>query len=388
MIEFINDAIKVEKEASPEGYWDYIQKSLDNPKDIWRGMIETQISDLDRHIVIAIVLNGSPVSEEQVVALLINLKESGLDPTSEYPTIGNIMRGLVGSVLNRNINKDGQVTYSLFNPSIADFVISEHLNRVDYLEKLMSCLRTKNALDNIDRLIKSNKKILDFDTLLIRLFQSELYSELTPDLYSIQLIELTEKLECDIPKMVKKLVDSYSNNLFKQLGLPSIKILKMAIDCGLIASSDVYMKEVVNKALEGAYFDDLKEIAKLIHLISGADQLIKAYKKKVVNFLQNNITDWAMDHQIFEDSYAESDGSIAYDENQHYYVVDTLNELDCGFDFTRSEVQSIEDSIDIDRIIDFNNERESQADRAYDEYKDAMYDRDFSSDSIDDLFNR
>ena len=159
-------------------------------------MIQTQISDLDRHIVIAIVLNGSPISEEQIVALLINLKDSGLDLTSEYPTIDNTMRGLVGSVLNRNINKGGQVTYSLFNPSIADFVISEHLNRVDYLAKLISCLRTKNALDNIDRLIKSNKKILDFDKLLIRLFQSELDSELTPDLYSIQLIELTENLMC------------------------------------------------------------------------------------------------------------------------------------------------------------------------------------------------
>ena len=152
LIEFITDAIKVEKEASPEVYWDYIQKSLDNPKDIWRGMIQTQISDLDRHIVIAIVLNGSPVSEEQIVALLINLKESGLDTTSEYPTIGNIMRGLVGSVLNRNISQDGQVTYSLFNPSIADFVISEYLNRADYIAKLINCLRSFHALSNIETL--------------------------------------------------------------------------------------------------------------------------------------------------------------------------------------------------------------------------------------------
>ena len=86
--------------------------------------------------------------------------------------------------------------------------------------------------------------------------------------------------------------------------------------------------------------------------------------------------------------YTESDGSTVYDENQYYYVVDTLDELECGFDFTDSEIRSIENSIDIDRIIDFNDERESQADRAYDEYRDAMYDRELSSDSIDELFYR
>lgn len=390
LIEFITDAIKVKKEANPEIYWDYIQKSLDNPKDIWRGMIQTQISDLDRHIVIAIVLNGSSVSEEQIVALLTSLKESGLDMTSEYPTIGNIIRGLVGSVLNRNISQNGQITYSLFNPSIADFVISEYFDRADYIAKLISCLRTTNALSNVDRLIKSNKTLLEFDTLLIRLFQYELDSILNPDLYSIKLIELVQGLEVgvDFLRLVKKLIDTYSNTLFERLGLPSIKIIRMAVEYDFISSNSLHIKEITKTSLKNAYFDDFKEISKLIHLIPEADELIKFYKKTVINFLQDNITDWAIDHQIFEDLYTESDGSTVYDENQYYYVVDTLDELECGFDFTDSEIRSIENSIDIDRIIDFNDERESQADRAYDEYRDAMYDRELSSDSIDELFYR
>ena len=249
LIEFITDAIKVEKEANPEGYWDYIQKSLDNPKDIWRGMIQTQISDLDRHIVIAIVLNGSPVSEEQMGALLTNLKESGLDTTSEYPIVSNIMRGLVGSVLNRNINKGGQVTYSLFNPSIADFVISEYFDRADYVAKLVNCLRTKNALSNIERLTKSTDTRLDFNTLLVKLFQSELDSSLAPSLYSIQLIELTNELVCDFSRMVKKLLDYYTDDLFEEFGLYSVKVLIMALEYDFISSDDFYIKEVVIKAL-------------------------------------------------------------------------------------------------------------------------------------------
>ena len=245
-------------------------------------MIQTQISDLDRHIVIAIVLNGSPVSEEQIDALLINLKESGLDLTSEYPTIDNTMRGLVGSVLNRNINKDGQVNYSLFNPSIADFVISEYLNRVDYLAKLMSCLRTTNVLINVGVLVKSAEMQLDFDALLFRLFHLELDSELTPNLYSMQLAELIEKIKFNISEMAKKLIDSHANNLFGEFGLSSVKVLMMALKHNFISPNDPYIREVVIKALENIELSFLGVIAALIQNSSYEDELTEIFKKEVV----------------------------------------------------------------------------------------------------------
>ena len=185
----------------------------------------------------------------------LRLKESGLDMTSEYPTIGNIIRGLVGSVLNRNISQNGQITYSLFNPSIADFVISEYFDRADYIAKLISCLRTTNALNNVDRLIKSNKTLLEFDTLLIRLFQYELDSILNPDLYSIKLIELVQGLEVgvDFLRLVKKLIDTYSNTLFERLGLPSIKIIRMAVEYDFISSNSLHIKEITKTSLKNAY---------------------------------------------------------------------------------------------------------------------------------------
>ena len=354
LIEFITDAIKVKKEASPEDYWDYIQKSLDNPKDIWRVMIETQISDLDRHIVIAIVLNGSPVSEKQVGALLTNLKESGLDLTSEYPTIDNIMRGLVGSVLNRNINQEGKVTYSLFNPSIADFVISEYLNRADYIAKLMSCLRTANALNNADRLTKSNRTLLDFDTLLIKLFQSELDSDLAPDLYSIQLIELTENLKCDAPKMVSKLLDSYSDTLFERLGLPSVKIIRMAIEYNFISSNNLYVKEAVIQSLKDAHFDDFKDIAKLIQLLDCRDELISSYKEYVIEYICNVINDWAKSDNVFDGIYnkEEIDGDTI-----DIYIEGILNGLEDDFEFEQLDFETITEYLDIEDIIYHNCEK-------------------------------
>lgn len=388
LIEFITDAIKVEKEASPEVYWDYIQKSLDNPKDIWRGMIKTQISDLDRHIVIAIVLNGSPVSEEQIVTLLTNLKELGLDTTSEYPTIGNIMRGLVGSVLNRNISQDGQVTYSLFNPSIADFVISEYLNRADYVAKLISCLRTTNALNNVDRLIKSNSTLLEFNTLLINLFQTELDSELTPDLYSIKLVELTEELKCDFSRMIKKLMDSYPNNLFEHLGKPSVKILSIAIEQGFFSSNNPYIKHVIDEALKVATFEDFKNILKLIQLSDFRNELYFLYKEYSIEYVCSVINDWAKSENILNDIYHIEELDF---NDIHIYIESILKDLKDDFEYDEKDFETIAEFIDIDDIIYSNVERDEDNERRNEKYIETRNLDDIINtitDPIDDLFRR
>ena len=387
LIEFITDAIKVEKEANPESYWDYIQKSLDNPKDIWRGMIQTQISDLDRHIVIAIVLNGSPVSEEQMVELLTNLKESGLDTTSEYPIVSNIMRGLVGSVLNRNINKGGQVTYSLFNPSIADFVISEYFDRADYVAKLVSCLRTKNALSNIERLTKSTDTRLEFNKLLVKLFQSELESSLAPSLYSIQLIELTNELECDLLRMVKKLLDYYTDDLFEEFGLYSVKVLIMALEYDFISSDDFYIKEVVTKALENFEFSFLDSITELIQNSNHEDELVKIFKKEVVYSICMEITNWAIDSFQFDNIYCESELDTSEIES---YVEQVLSDLNYGIDFDDAEFDEVINSLDLDAVITNNREIAEDNDRqaeAYGEFTD-LNSSGCAIDPIDDLFDR
>lgn len=387
LIEFITDAIKVEKEANPESYWDYIQKSLDNPKDIWRGMIQTQISDLDRHIVIAIVLNGSPISEEQMGALLTNLKESGLDTTSEYPIVSNIMRGLVGSVLNRNINKGGQVTYSLFNPSIADFVISEYFDRADYVAKLVSCLRTKNALSNIERLTKPTDTRLEFNTLLFKLFQSELDSSLAPSLYSIQLIELTNELECDLSRMVKKLLGYYTDDLFEEFGLYLVKVLIMALEYDFISSDNFYIKEVVIKALENFEFSFLDSITELIQNSNHKDELVKIFKKEVVYSICMEITNWAIDSYQFDSIYCESELDTSEIES---YVEQLLSDLNYGIDFDDAEFDEVINSLDLDAVITNNREIAEDNDRqaeAYNEFTD-LNSSGCAIDPIDDLFDR
>ena len=388
LIEFITDAIKVEKEASPEVYWDYIQKSLDNPKDIWRGMIQTQISDLDRHIVIAIVLNGSPVSEEQIVALLINLKKSGLDPTSGYPTIGNIMRGLVGSVLNRNINKDDQINYSLFNPSIADFVISEYLNRVDYVAKLISCLRSDNSLTNIKKLSDTNQNKSNHTDLLKKLLKLEIASTSSVEKYTLELVEMSESNAIGVKAIIEKIIKAYPLNLFEKFGMQSLKVFQFAVGYGLLANNDIYLLSVISKSIEDADFDDFKEISNLIDLLDSKSSLVDLLKEKVIRFLCEVVTDWAIEWYKFENIYHESEMES---QDIYDYIEELIGDLDCGLNLDDTELEQVSESLDIERIINHNVEREADYERVAESYGE---DRDFNDifdpivDPIDDLFSR
>lgn len=388
LIEFITDAIKVEKEASPEVYWDYIQKSLDNPKDIWRGMIQTQISDLDRHIVIAIVLNGSPVSEEQIVALLINLKESGLDTTSEYPTIGNIMRGLVGSVLNRNISQDGQVTYSLFNPSIADFVISEYLNRADYIAKLINCLRSFHALSNIETLSNLKDQKFNYKGILESLLNFEVSSKLNIDQYTLKLVEISRNTSIELKDIIKKIIRADPIDLFDEFGMRSLVVFQLAVTHNLLDKDDIYFLLIIFKALQNADFDDFKEISKLINLLDCKPDLVEPFKESFICFLCEEITFWASEGYDFEDIYYESD---IEDQYIYDYVENLIGELNCDFDFDDKEIEQISSSLDIESIITHNMEREAENERGAESYRENRdLDSIFNStiDPIDDLFNR
>ena len=388
LIEFITDAIKVEKEASPEDYWDYIQKSLDNPKDIWRGMIQTQISDLDRHIVIAIVLNGSPVSEEQIVALLTNLKESGLDRTSEYPTISSIMRGLVGSVLNRNLGQNRQITYSLFNPSIADFVISEYFDRADYVAKLVSCLRSSHALSNIETLSDSKDQKFNCKAVLEDLVHYEVMSKFDIDQYTLKLVSISRTTSIKLKDITEKIMNIYPNDLFDKCGTHSLEVFQLAVNYNLLAKDNIFLSIEIIKALQDAGFDEFKEISKLINLLDCKPDLVKSFKESFVYFSCEEITDWAIEGYDFEDIYYESDVD---DQNIRDYVESLIDELDCNFDFDDEEIGQISSSLDTESVITHNIEREAESERGAESYRETRELNDFFNpmvDPIDDLFNR
>ena len=235
--------------------------------------------------------------------------------------------------------------------------------------------------------MKPDEIQLDFDALLVRLFHLELDSKLTPNLYSMQLAELIEKLEFNISEMAKKLIGSHANNLFEEFGLSSVKVLMMALKHNFISPSDPYIREIVVKALENIELSFLGTITALIQNSSYEDELTKLFKKEVVYSICREVTDWAIDSNQFGNIYCESELDASEIES---YIEQVLSDLNHGFDFDDTEFDEVIDALDLDAIVTYNREAAEDSDRradSYSEYAD-LSGSDFGIHPIDDLFDR
>ena len=389
LIEFITDFIKVESLSGPDSYWNYIQQSLNNPKDIWRGMIENQISELDKHIVIAITLNNNSIRENELHSLLIKLKKMGLNTTSNFPTINNIMRKLVGSILNRNITDNGQVSYSLFNPSIADFIISEYISQTDYIAKLVSCIGLSGTLLNIKKLSTSKLSSIDYNQIIENLVDIEVNNKTNPNLYILHLVELTEPMSLNVNPLIKSLLSTDPADLVMEFGIITFKSLQMAIELGLISDMNK-IHSLINNSLYDADVDvnDLKYISQLISVTPNNTSLIIKFRKILISVFEESITDWAIEDDQFNNIFDEE---VVFVDSSYAYVEEILEEFECKCYITQEDNNLIASSIDFKRIIDFNNQNDHYVDMRAEEYRDyQMYENSTDSgiDPIEDLFQR
>ena len=64
LIEFITDSDRIV--ANPNEYWNYINETLENPKDIWNDCFKIQNNAYVRNLVILTVFNGGSISEVEL----------------------------------------------------------------------------------------------------------------------------------------------------------------------------------------------------------------------------------------------------------------------------------------------------------------------------------
>ena len=389
LIEFITDFIRIENLSGENSYWDYIQQSLNNPKDIWRGTIENQISQLDKHIVVAITLNNNSISEDELHFLLTKLKEVGFDNTSDFPTMNSIMRRLVGSILNRNILTNKRVNYSLFNPSIADFIISEYSSRTDYIAKLISCSRLSSTLLNIKKLSLSKLSSLDYDRIIENLVAIEIGNQNAYDLYTLHLIELTEPISINIIPLVEKFISINPADLFETFGIITLKMLQRAIELELISDFNK-THSLINDILDNVDLDadDLKYLSQLILVTPNNSSIIIKFRKCLISVFEESITDWAIDDDKFNNLFDEE---ITFDYDAYAYVDEILEEFECSSHITQEDSNVIANSIDFERIINHNNEKDYYAEMRAEEYRDYQTSEsltDPGTNPIEDLFQR
>lgn len=171
LIEFITDQKRINVRSS--SYWKYVEDSLANPKDIWDDCFKRQNNDYVRNLVKLTVFNGGIISENELRKSfhLLNEMTNQRNPSHTEKDFNSMVQLAIKSFLNRNKSKN-EIFYTLFNPSIGDYVIREYSSDNSNLENIYKSLCSVRSLEKL--LDLKREKIIArerFKSLIIILFE-------------------------------------------------------------------------------------------------------------------------------------------------------------------------------------------------------------------------
>lgn len=151
LISYVTDASRLQN-ILPSNYWEFVERSLINPADIWENPFIAQQDDFGRAIVLLVVLNREPISQEglaeaynEYISLPANQNMKG-----RQDFLSNL-KTLTGSFLNRLVD-GGEEKIDVFNPSIGDYVLKRYSKNIPLLKLGFICLTNENSLRTLKSL--------------------------------------------------------------------------------------------------------------------------------------------------------------------------------------------------------------------------------------------
>lgn len=390
LISFITDYHRLTT-ISPNEYWKYIEQTLSNPKDIWRNVFDVQLDVVCRHIVVAVALHGEAISEENLSGLYQRVVSGGLGANVDK-SFESVVRLLVGALLNRNVLDNSSVSYNLFNPSIADYVIANYLDNFNYVDEILICLKTPESISNI------------YSSVLSRMVDRQFYYHLLES----QLIRLSKEQNCNQVDSYKLRILSCASwcispngDMLEYIGNLALEVLRCdPFDYGVdyfefmhwclflevISPDDSIFLDQLNKwVLE--YEKNMEEfivLSKIVVIVEKVPSTLTiALRTQYVEFLSEDITRNIIDEGVLSDAYDPEmcDYSPLID-----YITSRLAELEISFE--DSDIEQVSDSCDMDDVIQANMNAAMHQDRQYEAYKDQGNSMEPSIDIISDLFDR
>jgi len=391
LIEFITDIDRISVDKSSE-YWGFIGETLKNPEEIWADSFKRQNNEYVRGLVNLTVYSGGDISEidlKESYGRLIKL-ESYQNKSHTEKDFKSMSELAVKSFLNRKIVYSS-VIYSLFNPSIADFVINEYSENHDKIKSIFQSLSTVKSLQQlksleINKLISKNKVF----ALQVFLLSDALENNKSYDyiIYLSSLLYENRKQKEIIIQFLEKLID-YPETVqeFSRL-LDLISYFKREIKI----EDYTFLIELI----ENKYLDE-SEISDLIEFIE-TNEIDEQY---IVDYLQEELTSYLKSEIVHVkgdvdlNKYIDQDYGY-YDEYDEVHVnrkgiEDELRNISwdligkfqsATIDMMEFDLDEIIGEVDIDEMID--NFLESQGDTDEGGWTGSIsYDQD-----IDDLFER
>lgn len=390
LISFITDNHRL-SDIKPSEYWEYIDRTLSNPKDIWRNVFDVQVDDICKHIVIAVSLHGKSISESRLRSLYSELVSNKTFAT-QNKSYDSVIRLLVGALLNRIVLSKGNVLYDLFNPSIADFVIANYLNEFNYVDELLISLKTPESISNLNSLKVSGviskdyyKKILESQ--LIRL--SKLNDRFEIDSYKLRILffgSYSLLPQGAVLEYIQSLVNSALSSGPCTYGIDYFEFINWSLSLGLISADNAafnnHLKDWVYE-----YPKDMEEFIPISKLVSVVDYppstLTAKLKEQYIEYLSDDITRDVIEEGIMSNAF---NSETCNDSEIAEYVNNRLSEL--GIAFEKADVDLVCACCNVDDVILANRNSSMEDVHQYDFYKEQRYSMESSVDSIHDLFDR
>jgi len=289
--------------------------------------------------------------------------------------------------LNRRI-EGNEVTVSLFNPSIADYVLRKTSNSAPKLSSLMTALLDIRSLDNFEKLRVNGIVTFDVYVDVIRyLCKTKLATgSLHPDsvLCMAKLCELALQ-HCDVSSHAMPEIHLFVQAVSE---LPECSTYLAAIAPLLVyeLQNQLISNESLAKLLHGFDVTDmnseeLESVSKILPLLPVSFQpaLDGTLRSAIVEYWQNFLQEEIVERDILGDFFDYEDSSRA-----EKIIEEELGRIldDYEITFTQGECDQILRYVDVGDIINGNIKRTSH----YDDDGDRGY-VDRGPSQIDDLFS-
>lgn len=396
LIEFITDFERFETIKETE-YWEFIIDKLNNPSDVWAQTFDHQSNEYIRNIVILAVLNGNKIKENDLIQAYeaMNQRMEIHNFTYASNDFYSVIKSVVKYFLNRTKIIKDTIEYSLFNPSIADFIINRYKTNEQRLTTSFLSLQTLESLNVLGSLHLN-------ETIAKHLFQNiimKCYEELNINSleekrldYAIHLFYFLE-LYIDWPYDKKKVINFYENMtqiikpftlheeflfvleqllLREELNIHSFGFLKKLIDNANNTLDNI--NKIISFIKDFNFYDD--------EIVESLNDLIHQY---LVEELDGKVADISLDDVNFD---YDNEGYVYISRNSIDSFIencldDLIEEID-EFEEINIDKFSIKDSIN-----SYPNE-EDLIEAYYQSYEYEDFERDEKSyiDNIDDLFER
>ncbi|MEZ6964612.1 hypothetical protein [Aeromonas sp. S9(2024)] len=349
------------------------------------------MDNICKHIVVAISLHGKSITEPRLRFLYSGLVSSNFFG-KESKDYESVIKLLVGALLNRIVIDKDNILYNLFNPSIADFVISNYLVEFNYIDELLICLKTPESISNINSLKESGVVGKDFfinilESQLIRL--SKLNDGNDIDSYKLRILSFGSSIlspQGIVLEYIQYLVKSALSSGPCSYGIDYFEFVNWAHSLGLIDANDVVFKKQL-ECWVCEYEKDMNEFIPISKLVSAVDinpsTLTENLKKQYIEHLSEWITRDIIEEGILSDVY-DADTCTYSDISD--YVKKRFSELVISFE--EADVDAVCESCDFDDIVQSNINSSMHDEEQYEAYREQRYSMESSVDVINDIFER